>query len=548
MRLHPSVRRLCAPWLLSLAMALPAAAATPPWPMASYSYYADNISLQKLLEDFATQFGVTVQISAAVKGNVNGRIVAASPSEFLNRLSNSYGLMWFYYGGSLYITKSTEIVTKPVSAAGTTLPSLKQALTDLGLVDSRFGWGDLPERGVALVSGPPPYVELIAKAVADLPAIPADENVTVFKLKHATVDDRTMYFRDKQITTPGVATILKNLISGNNAASGTQTQVLELAAALRTAPGLAPNEPAPANGAAAGSAAPSGGSALPAKAMPNGGGGKREPSVQADPRINAIIVRDTPDRLPIYAKLIEHLDVPVSLIEIEAMIVDVNSTKLSELGIDWAGRDGKVAGGFGVVGSGNEKGGITLNRGNGVNPSTILLDSGNFLVSRIKVLEGIGDARVLSRPSILTVDNLGALLDLSETFYIRVAGERAANVVPITTGVSLKVTPHITERDGQKLIQLVIDIEDGAIQEQKIQDLPTVRKSVVSTQAVVGENSSLLIGGYNSTVDVTQDDHVPILGQIPLFGALFSHKKTDRQKRERLFMITPKIVTLPPKN
>ena len=76
----------------------------------------------------------------------------------------------------------------------------------------------------------------------------------------------------------------------------------------------------------------------------------------------------------------------------------------------------------------------------------------------------------------------------------------------------------------------------------KIQDLPTVRRSTIGTQAVVGENASLLIGGFNSERSIHQKDGVPVLGSVPVLGALFSKTKTDVQKRERLFLITPKIV------
>ena len=87
-------------------------------------------------------------------------------------------------------------------------------------------------------------------------------------------------------------------------------------------------------------------------------------------------------------------------------------------------------------------------RGAGVNPTTVIPNVGEFLMARIQALEGNGDARIVSRPSVLTLDNLGALIDLSETFYIQTSGERVANVVPISVGVTLRVTPHI-DRAGR---------------------------------------------------------------------------------------------------
>jgi hypothetical protein len=149
----------------------------------------------------------------------------------------------------------------------------------------------------------------------------------------------------------------------------------------------------------------------------------------------------------------------------------------------------------------------TLQVTRNVNPVTLVIDSGNFLIGKIKVLESTGDARLLSRPSILTLDNMGATIDLSTTFYVRVVGERVAEVVPVTASTTLRVTPRYVEKNGKRLIQLVIDIEDGSLQDsEQIGQLPTVVRSSVNTEAVVGENQSLLIGGYKIDSDISQND------------------------------------------
>jgi type III secretion protein C len=146
----------------------------------------------------------------------------------------------------------------------------------------------------------------------------------------------------------------------------------------------------------------------------------------------------------------------------------------------------------------------------------------------------------------LTLDNLGALIDLSETFYVQAIGERVANVVPVSVGTTLKVTPHIVDTAGKQSVRLVVDIEDGAIQDRQIQSLPTIRRSTIGTQAVMNENESLLIGGFNSEQEIKQVDRVPGLGDLPIIGIFFKKKSTNRSKRERLFLITPKIISASP--
>lgn len=559
-----------------------AQAAPPPWTEAAYSYYADNASMAQVLRDFASSFSLSLELTPQVTGKVHGKFNSASPTEFMDRLASVYGLTWFTHAGTLYVARTTEVTTRSISAGGGNIATVRQALQSLGVLDARFGWGELPEQGMALVSGPAAYVALIERTMAQLPMMAGGQQVAVFRLKHATVDDRTILYRDRQITTPGLARVLRNLIGGQSGGSGVNNALISSVAQDQGLPGLPgmagmanaantvglsfdpyssglPNGPmasangtANATGAQTGSAPP--GSAQTGSAKSASGAGaaasmrRLAPAIQADSRLNAIIVQDTLERMPLYKSLIEQLDVPSPLIEIEAMIIDINSTRLDELGIAWSGRMGGTVAGFGNMtrkGDGNDLVLGAVARSASVDPTSLVVSSGNFLINRIRALEGSGEAHIQSRPSILTIDNIGALLDLSETFYIRSVGERVATITPITAGTTLRVTPHLVERPEGPVIQLDVDIEDGQIQETKIDTLPTVRRSVVSTQAIVGEGQTLLIGGYKNTKSTSDVNKVPGLGSLPVLGMLFSNKAQNQQSRERLFMIKPRLVTLP---
>jgi len=566
---HPAyLSRRLAPWRLPLRRLAAAAllcgtlsalhgpdahAAPPPWSDAPFSYYADKQPLRKVLADIAASFSLSLEMSNALEGTVNGRFSAANPTEFLNQMGGVYGFQWFTDAGTLYISRASEAVTRSITASGASIAAMRQALTSLGVLDSRFGWGELPEQGVALISGPPAYVSLIQRTVAALPLVAGGQQVAVFRLKHATVDDRIVLYRDRQITTPGLAQVLRNLVNGTGTGSTySNASLVAIAAPLRaatigmtpatTVAGAAPGAPA----AAPDDTQPE--SKLQAAAGANLQKQRLVPSIQADSRLNALIVQDIPERIPIYQKLIEQLDVPTTLIEIEAMIIDVNATRVDELGIAWGGRTGGTTAGFGNLtasATGNEITVAAHSPGATIDPASMVVSAGNYLVSRIRALESQGEASIQSRPSILTVDHIGALLDLSETFYIRTTGERVATVTPVTVGTTLRVTPHYVEREGGPVIQLDVDIEDGQIQDVTVDSLPTIRKSVVSTQAIVGENQTLLIGGYNTRQATRQNDRVPVLGQVPLIGLFFSHRTDNVQSRERLFMIKPRVVTLP---
>ncbi|MEO0316146.1 MAG: hypothetical protein RI928_2602 [Pseudomonadota bacterium] len=527
--------------LHSLAQAAPV-----PWQEVTFSYFAEKQELQKVLENFSQTFGLELQASSAVlakKETVSGRMTSATPTEFLNQLSSTYGLQWFYYGGTLYVSRNFENATRSIAASGLSLANFRKALTDLGVVEPKFGWGEVPDRGVAMVSGPPAYVDLVVWAVATLPLPQPDQQFKVFRLKHASVNDRVITYRDQQIMTAGVATILRNLISPDANRPTTMNSTLStIAAPLRAMPpGQEMTAGTPMPGETSGPASRSGPDNIRG---PQGGIEIARPVIQADSRLNALIIKDTPQRMAIYEELISLLDVPSKLVEIEAVIVDVNSTRVSELGIDWGARAGNVAGGFGQPGLVPDAMTSTFITGKNVNPTTVIPDAGSYLMARIKALEGDGDARVVSRPSVLTIDNLGALLDLSDTLYIRTTGERVASVVPVTVGTTLRVTPHIINTNGLNSIHLVVDIEDGAIQDdRKFDGLPTVRRSTIGTQAVMGEKESLLIGGLNSESNLRQNNSVPGISKWPLIGFFFKKRSSTMEKRERLFLITPKIIS-----
>lgn len=536
MKLHMKITRWWRIALVCIPLLWPGMAAAQtnaPWPDAPYSYYAEEQDLVDVLREFAGGFSLALQASTGVSGQVNGRFNTDTPTEFLNRLGGVYGFNWFTHAGTLYVSRARDVRTEALSIDSGSISSLRQALLQMGLLDPRFGWGELPEQGLALISGPPAYIDLIKRTVATLPEGEGDQEVAVFRLRHASVNDRIVRYRDTEVTTPGVATILRGLLTGSGDAANDE-MLSSVAAPLRDNPPTITEtdtgviQPGAVNaGMAVGTSRRS-----------------REPTVQADSRLNAIIIQDIPSRIPLYRQLIEQLDVPSTLIEIEAMIVDVNAEVVDELGVTWGARSGDTLFGQGNLGL-SPSGALPITPGGEPLPGMIGVSVGNSLVARLRALEGEGDAQILSQPSILTADNLGAMIDLSETFYIQTRGERVAEVTPVTVGTSLRVTPRYIPGGGQSQVELTVDIEDGRIQdERQIDNLPTVRKSNISTLAVVSDAETLLIGGYNSSHESERIDKVPLLGDIPGVGILFSNRARTWQRRERLFLIRPRVVAI----
>jgi type III secretion protein C len=567
-RTDPLRRRLTA-WALALLSALsaPSWASPPPWGDSAYTYFANRVPLSQVLREFAAGFSLSVSLPEGLNNTVNGRFTVRNPSEFLDRLLGVYGLTWYTHAGVLHVSRLQETVVRTISiptVGGSN--NVRQVLTDLQVFEPKYGWSEIPDQGIAVVSGPRTYAELIERTIAALPRAPGGQQVVMYRLRYASVDDRTVAYRDREIIVPGVATVLRNLFQ-QNVAGTVRASVAGPNSGMRAdaAAGSGPSNAA-SSGTGVGLSVGATGAAPPAAGNPGGGGasgagsnafaspsglmstqGRPRPNIQSDPRLNAIIVQDAPDRIPLYTSLIAQMDVPAPLIEIEALIVDVNTTKLAELGISWGvrGSGGSTAAGFGNVNSAPDPNTISIITGNAgvATPTTAILDGASrYLVARLRALEQQGDASIQARPSILTTENIGAVIDLSETVYIQTTSERTALVTPVTAGTTLRVTPRLSNRSGAEAVFLTVDIEDGQVQSGVSGVLPTVRKGVVSTEASLGIDESLLIGGYNSLQTVVGRSKVPLLGDIPLIGSLFATNSNSTQRRERLFLIKSRVV------
>jgi type III secretion protein C len=257
-------------------------------------------------------------------------------------------------------------------------------------------------------------------------------------------------------------------------------------------------------------------------------------SVIGDVRTNSIIIFDAPRKREYYQRLIDALDVPQQLIEIEAYIVDVNRERLSEFGADLS------------LGSANRNIGIgtgvaTLAAGALSNTTLLVQNLGHFF-ARLQMLESKGDARTLAKPRVLTLENLTAVLDMSQTVFLKATGERVANITQVTAGTLLRVTPRIIDEAGVPRVHLTVDIEDGSINAIPNSDTPGVQKSSISTQTMLDNQESLVIGGYDVDASGNRVSGIPGLSRIPMVGGLFGTSDTNSQSRQRLFIITPRLV------
>ncbi|HEX7986417.1 MAG TPA: type III secretion system outer membrane ring subunit SctC, partial [Duganella sp.] len=449
----------------------------------------------------------------------------------------------------------------------------KAALTGLGLFDDRFGWGELPDEGVVIVSGPRSYVDLARDTLlppAEKKFARKGKQIMMFRLKYASAMDRTITARGKTETVPGIKTILGNLLFGPSTgekltASGPR---FDVDSPKRSR--LPKNEREPAREAAGGGgvfaplfAAPAGSGKNPllpgapggdaggapfaaAPAPPSqqrGNDDDGRPRIEADPTLNAIMIYDNINKKEMYAALIAELDVQPQQIEIEALIVDIDRGKLSDMGVEWGIRAGAVTTTMNATTATSQGQDLPLPG------ATLLISNVARFYARLKAMESNGDARVLATPTVLTLDNVAAVLDLSRSAYVSLVGERVADMADITAGTMLRVIPRIIHDGGQTRVRLEVDIEDGSLDSQDgganrggTGTISTgVTRSTISTQAIIDTQQTLMIGGYRAESLSKNKQKVPVLGDLPVLGGLFRSESQSNSTRERLFLITPRI-------
>lgn len=521
LRVIPHLRCLALAALLLCAGISAVPAVTPSeWKNGAYAYSADNTPLGVILEDFADSFGVTLYESPLPDANVTGKLRSDSPEAFLNRLALEYRFQWFVYNDTLYVSEQSAQVSRRLEISPEAATDIKQALKGVGLLDPRFGWGELPDEGMVLVTGPPEYVAMIADFTQKSEK-PKDDNKEMmsFPLKYASVADRTIKYRDQNLLVPGVATILNELLgqssspsaSGMNNSQGDESDMDQMRAQSQDILSQLVGR------------GTSHGRAADKNQLSNMAG-----KVSADVRNNALLVRDKPEYRNAYQSLVNMIDVPQKLIEIDALIVDIDRNEMARLSSSWAGQFGNIAGGSTLL-----SGSSTL----------FVTDFRRFFVD-IQALEGEGTASIIANPSIMTLENQPAVIDFSDTAFIRAIGERVADIQAVTAGTSLRVTPRAIGGKSNDIwsVQLIVDVEDGKLNRNEDGDAEGTRNGAISTQALVQAKSSLVMGGFHTKESGDHERRIPILGSIPLIGKLFTTSQHETSQRERLFIITPRLV------
>jgi type IV pilus assembly protein PilQ len=299
-------------------------------------------------------------------------------------------------------------------------------------------------------------------------------------------------------------------------------------------------------------------------------------SVIVDERTNSLLVTETAQKLQEFRRVVRLLDVPVRQVLVEARIVIANSNFGEELGVKWG------AAGINAVNSGEDllyfggntnsvidsinsvaQASLDVAQGNALSEPILIPDALNVdlgvanptgsvaigfvnsdvqLQMELNALQSQGRGEIVSQPKVITGDKQEAVIKSGSEVPYQESSANGETTISFKEAVlKLQVTPSITPDD-----RIIMKLE---INQDSIGDLvpsgnggtvPTIDTTELTTQVLVGNGETVVLGGVFRTVDVESESKVPVLGDIPYLGRLFTNTSVTQEKTETKNYITPR--------
>ncbi|WP_444496421.1 type IV pilus secretin PilQ [Vibrio sp. YIC-376] len=292
-------------------------------------------------------------------------------------------------------------------------------------------------------------------------------------------------------------------------------------------------------------------------------------SMTIDERTNSLLIRELPENINIIRDIVESLDIPVKQVQIEARIVTIREGNMDELGIRW---------GFSSINGNNTLSGsiennlatIGLYEGEGdggdgssvgiddflnvnlaaTNPSATSiafqvakLGSDTLLDLELSALQQESKAEIISSPRLITTNKKPAYIEQgTEIPYLESSSSGATAITFKKAVLSLKVTPQITPDNRLVLDLSVTQDRPGQVVKTGTGEAVAIDTQRIGTQVLVNNGETVVLGGIFQHSITNSVDKVPLLGDLPLLGALFRRSYENVGKSELLIFVTPKVV------
>ncbi|MGE9552458.1 DNA uptake porin HofQ [Erwinia amylovora] len=265
-------------------------------------------------------------------------------------------------------------------------------------------------------------------------------------------------------------------------------------------------------------------------------------SVTVDTRTNSLLLRDTRAALEQTRRWIAALDVPIEQIELAAHIVTITEESLRELGVSW-GMSGEEQ-----VTRVLRASQLRVNLA-AANPAlaagfTFARLNGRLLDLELSALEQENKLEIIASPRLLTSHQQTASIKQgTEIPYEVSSGSSGSTSVEFKEAVlGMEVTP-VVQPDGRIMLKLHISQNlPGKTLRSGEGEYVAIDKQEIQTQVTVRDGQTLALGGIFQQHNAQGKNQVPLLGDLPLIGALFRHARSEQKRRELVIFITPRLI------
>jgi len=280
-----------------------------------------------------------------------------------------------------------------------------------------------------------------------------------------------------------------------------------------------------------------------------GGGGSSGAgkTISSNVSSNSILITDTPEQVDKIVALLEEIDRPFKQVRIETRLIEMRYNVGQQLGIDWT---------YFEQGSPQNQLDINtapfdfatgLTQAAGMFQFGLIRDGGKTLSGYIQAHNKSNNVRVLANPAVTVLHNTKALIEITNDIpYVEAnisQGVITESVSFKTTGITLEVTPRINdEGDIIMWVKPTQQIAGPRVILQNSNAFPVDKRSV-QTELRVPDNTTIVIGGLRSSETENTRVKVPMLGDIPFLGALFTRKEDSVVETDLLLFVTPRIVS-----
>lgn len=278
-------------------------------------------------------------------------------------------------------------------------------------------------------------------------------------------------------------------------------------------------------------------------------------TVTHDDRSNKVFITDVGSRLDAVRRLINEIDIAPRQVLIEARIVEANKDFARDLGVrmNFTNRLSSSLGGGARVGLGTFANGALTGTGftsggaapvgtfSALNIALFNDTATRFLNLELTALESDSRGRIVSSPRVLTANQVEATIEQGTEIAYRTESSAGATTVEFKKAVlSLRVTPQITP-DGRVQLRVQVN-KDRPVFFPGITE-PGIDTKNVTTEVLVENGGTVVIGGIYEEEDTNGVERLPILGELPVVGALFRNTRVTNERKELMVFITPRIVS-----